>query len=134
MQFKCKNGDCIPSERLCDGRADCRDKSDETEFECRRPEIRCHRKAFRCSYGACVDGDAVCNGVRDCLDGSDELLPQCSNNSSSNVVETSNFSNCTDEEFKCNDGQCINYLLICDGKADCRDRSDETIENCASSK
>lgn len=32
--FQCHNGECIPSNLLCDGVAHCRDSSDETMTEC----------------------------------------------------------------------------------------------------
>ncbi|XP_071564591.1 modular serine protease-like isoform X2 [Temnothorax nylanderi] len=77
QKFRCCNGDCIASDLLCDGKTDCRDKSDETEAECKRPEILCPNYAFRCAYGACIDGDLRCNGVDDCADSSDEDQGLC---------------------------------------------------------
>ena len=38
--------------------------------------------------------------------------------------------NCNDEQFACNDGQCINYSWVCDGQLDCDDGSDEREEIC----
>jgi len=32
--FSCKNGECIDSLSICDGHADCSDKSDETQSLC----------------------------------------------------------------------------------------------------
>ena len=29
--FKCDNGECVPSEWICDGECDCSDESDETD-------------------------------------------------------------------------------------------------------
>ncbi|XP_033343135.1 beta-2-glycoprotein 1 isoform X2 [Megalopta genalis] len=75
--FRCKNGECIESTLLCDGRPDCRDKSDETTAECSKRGIICPYTTFRCGYGACVDGDSTCNGVINCIDGSDENPTLC---------------------------------------------------------
>ncbi|XP_034175255.2 modular serine protease-like [Osmia lignaria lignaria] len=125
-KFQCNNGQCIASELVCDGRADCKDKSDETYAECNKPEIICPGYAFRCSYGACVDGDATCNGIKDCVDNSDETLFKCT--SASYNASTS----CTKDQFKCNNGQCISESSLCDGNADCVDNSDETFIQCGS--
>lgn len=122
-KFQCKNGECIQGILLCDGQADCRDKSDETTAECSKPYIVCPHTAFRCAYGACVDGDATCNGVKDCIDNSDETLLKCSM-----IFNTT--SQCRQNEFKCKNGQCIASNNLCDGAADCSDGSDETFFQC----
>ena len=75
--FQCKSGECISNERLCDGKDDCRDGSDETVEVC--SFLKCPEYSFRCGYGACVAGVAACNGYRDCKDGSDEINSICSN-------------------------------------------------------
>jgi len=36
-----------------------------------------------------------------------------------------------DNMFSCTNGQCIDLLSICDGLADCSDKSDETQSLCA---
>ena len=36
---------------------------------------------------------------------------------------------CTDAEFRCRNGYCIQQSYLCDGQADCQDSSDET-PNC----
>ncbi|OAD53988.1 Limulus clotting factor C, partial [Eufriesea mexicana] len=125
-KFQCKNGQCIASELLCDGRADCRDMSDETFTECSKPEITCPDYAFRCSYGACVDGDATCNGIKDCIDNSDETLSRCTGT----LYNATTL--CAKNQFKCNNGQCIAESGLCDGIADCTDYSDETFNQCGS--
>ena len=38
------------------------------------------------------------------------------------------FSFCTDDEFACDDGSCIDMSLRCDGTTHCEDKSDE--EDC----
>ncbi|XP_020709242.2 modular serine protease-like isoform X1 [Athalia rosae] len=127
-QFTCQNGDCIPSELLCDGRADCSDQSDETQFECTKPELTCPDYAFRCNYGACVNGDATCNGIKDCLDNSDETLARCPGISAADVE----FNICGPDDSRCKNGQCINATSLCDGAIDCADGSDETFDSCGS--
>ncbi len=37
--------------------------------------------------------------------------------------------NCTDDEFECTEGTCINLTLVCDNNNDCNDSSDEL--NCS---
>ena len=34
---------------------------------------------------------------------------------------------CPDDHFQCSDGGCIQSDLICDGKSDCYDNSDEYL-------
>ncbi|KZC10211.1 Limulus clotting factor C, partial [Dufourea novaeangliae] len=122
-RFQCKDGECIPSVLLCDGRPDCKDQSDETYAECSKPEITCPSYAFRCAYGACVDGDSACNGVKNCVDNSDETLSRC--NTSYNAS-----TKCSTSQFKCNNGQCISASNVCDGTSNCTDNSDETFIQC----
>jgi hypothetical protein len=52
-----------------------------------------------------------CDGDRDCPHGEDEL------NCLSNV--------CSDDQFRCDNGQCISVGKKCNGNADCSDESDE---------
>lgn len=133
-RFRCYNGDCIAGDLLCDGTPHCRDSSDETEAECTKPEILCHRYAFRCNYGACVNGDSVCNGVQDCIDNSDETQPQCVKNTTNNQTErpTSRPNRCTTNQITCDNGECIHKDNMCNGIRDCADGSDETSEKCRS--
>lgn len=73
--WACTSGQCIESTRICDGRVDCFDRSDETATLC--SSHTCPRYAFRCAYGACIPGQAKCDGVSDCADSSDEATPTC---------------------------------------------------------
>ena len=87
---RCQNSQCVPESKLCDGNADCDDRTDEklccnleTEFQCAVTGKRCHRnrKTRRNSSfapGECVARVKLCDGEHDCGDSSDELLASCS--------------------------------------------------------
>ncbi|XP_050449027.1 modular serine protease-like [Cataglyphis hispanica] len=128
-RFQCYNGECIAGELLCDGKANCKDSSDETQAECMKPEILCPDYAFRCKYGACINGDAVCNNVQDCVDNSDETQPQCTRTSENNNQTA---TQCRTNQFTCDNGQCINSIDVCDGDKNCLDGSDEVYARCGS--
>lgn len=44
-------------------------------------------------------------------------------------------STCTPNQFKCNNGKCIDYHLVCNKESDCEDDSDEplhcNVDECA---
>ncbi|KAL2725222.1 modular serine protease-like [Vespula squamosa] len=127
-KFQCDNGDCIRNEFLCDGQANCKDQSDETQSACSKPQLICSPYAFRCNYGACIDGDLICNGKQDCIDNSDETLVRCLYS----VQNITTFIKCSINQFKCDNGQCIDSERLCNGNVDCRDHSDETFSKCGS--
>ncbi|CAI6362231.1 unnamed protein product [Macrosiphum euphorbiae] len=139
--FRCANKECVDPASICDGVADCSDKSDETQSLCAPFFKTCPGSAFRCNYGACVSKNSKCNGMYDCVDGSDEKLPECNklglSISSSptrpqQTQETSQAKCINLEEYRCSSGQCIDITSICDGTSDCNDGSDETSELCKS--
>ncbi|XP_055903049.1 modular serine protease-like [Eupeodes corollae] len=126
--INCNNidgSDCLPYEKVCDGKIDCFDKSDETADTCVQ-QINCPPLSFRCAYGACVPNTARCNGTKECADNSDEIPILCN----SNFMKENSI--CLKDEFMCNSGECIAQEDVCDGHINCLDRSDETVEICAS--
>lgn len=124
MNFICKSGHLLNEiEKICDGRADCVDGSDESIELC--SHIFCPPNYFKCNYGACVPQTKKCNGIRDCVDSSDEA--NCGQKMNS----------CMASEFNCGsntDGSdsysCIEASRICDGIQDCVDGADENKTIC----
>jgi hypothetical protein len=76
-EYKCSTGECIPLEKLCDGNADCKENSDETNI-CDKVTA-CPPSTHRCKVGSCVYLSQRCDGRRDCIDGSDESELLCKN-------------------------------------------------------
>lgn len=90
-KFRCRNGQCIGGDLLCNDISDCDDNTDELSC-CRKDQFRC------VGSGECIPKGKFCDGVKDCSDNSDELDGQC------NTVEglsSPNFaSNKTDTPVK----------------------------------
>ncbi|KAK9758575.1 Trypsin [Popillia japonica] len=125
--FKCLSGETIPRLWKCDNEADCRDASDETKELCSYK--KCPSDSFRCAYGACISRFKICDGYNDCIDSSDEDLQMCSFNGSQNLNSVVQYQ--TEKcGFKCGSGECISVNKICDGRADCKDGTDEVNRKC----
>ncbi|XP_070504718.1 modular serine protease-like [Chironomus tepperi] len=123
FEFKCtEDNSCIPDELVCDGKADCSGRTDETEELCQK--LQCPRYSFRCAYGACIDPTNVCNERKDCLDGSDELSINCIEEEENEHV------GCPLDQYRCRSGECIDTENVCNGEVDCSDGSDEEENIC----
>ncbi|XP_045541991.1 basement membrane-specific heparan sulfate proteoglycan core protein isoform X1 [Papilio machaon] len=136
--FRCYDGRCIESARVCDRVADCTNQEDEQNCECRPDEFRCQ------SDGFCIESRKRCDGISHCSDNSDELncateyfrcrngkiLAQsmrCNRKYDCDPGDYSDEQNCPCGvgDFKCDNGYCIPASKHCDRTHDCQDRSDE---------
>lgn len=126
VSFICKSGDLLNGiEKVCNGRGDCADGSDEVAELC--SHTFCSANHFKCNYGACVHRSKKCNGAVDCVDGSDEA--NCGRKRNS----------CAPTEFNCgynedddNDSYryCIDASKLCDKTRDCANAADENEAIC----
>ncbi|CAD6192892.1 unnamed protein product [Caenorhabditis auriculariae] len=89
----------------------------------------------RCTDGlTCIQKSWMCDGRVDCGDASDELPHLCHKRGSlgklpsGSRIFVSIARKCPQSWFFCQDAKaCIQPNLVCDGKSDCRDGSDETL-------
>ena len=115
--WKCKDGRCIEQQRVCDGLQHCADGSDESTEEyngCNRfPDKSkgCH--SWRGDlYVPCPAKESICISSG----GVDQV----------NISNPETCRDCPDpDEWRCNNGQCINATFLRNGLIDCKDGSDE---------
>ncbi len=128
---------CRPQHLMCDWKTHCRHSSDEDPNIC--AQMNCSEGHWGCTDGLqCIPETWVCDGnpgsVQNCLDESDEDPATCSKwKCSTGLGMTWECENIEECDFtKCaEDLQCVKRRSICDGKFDCKDRSDELCDdNC----
>ncbi|XP_053373490.1 uncharacterized protein LOC123531432 isoform X2 [Mercenaria mercenaria] len=130
--FQCEDGEEILWFNKCDGSFDCLDFSDETlcfntlrnhplvheEDAIQRndlPERLDNTSYYRCRNMEWISILARCDGIIDCVDASDE-------------IDCPGKDDCSETEFSCGDGNCINVGQVCDFFSDCSDSRDEFCE------
>ncbi|CAK1543493.1 unnamed protein product [Leptosia nina] len=121
--FQCGDSSCIKLIKRCDGNFDCSDASDENN--CDASEIltdfipSCHPWEFSCELNSsiCLPLTARCNGKVECPGRTDEV--GC------------DFHCAPKGMFPCKQELvCVTKRQLCNGRNDCADGSDETVEAC----
>ncbi|XP_047361055.1 uncharacterized protein LOC124953555 isoform X3 [Vespa velutina] len=152
--FECLPGECIPSPWVCDGEEDCTNGADERAcmnhldlyqkfakhrlegydvekwlnaplktcaLRCKEADFTCRSFAHKASENICLLSDSNI-GLTGALKPTKEF----------DYYEMKERSVNCDNMFICGNRKCINQTLVCNGKNDCNDRTDEnvcTVEN-----
>lgn len=92
----------------------------EDELDC---DLCASDTDFQCGVGECIPLRWRCDNEKDCKNGKDE--EGCTNGTSSHFLPAHYQPTCSDKEFKCKNGQCIDWDRVCNDNNDCSDDSDE---------
>ncbi|RVE44830.1 hypothetical protein evm_010543 [Chilo suppressalis] len=90
-------------------------------------------EGVRCGRGKCVELRNVCNGIRECEDGNDESEQSCEKRN--HICKKNPYSKgceCSIDQFRCHNGECIPKEKFNDGHDDCGDQTDEPAESTCS--
>ncbi|KAG4076599.1 hypothetical protein HA402_001886 [Bradysia odoriphaga] len=139
---RCLLGACIKEDKICNGRFDCQDGSDESEAICNNRKEECNFTDLKCGNGKCISKTKFCDHVNDCGDFTDEPT-ECSCFTYYNVTDSSKICDgvrncwdksdenpaichCRDNTFKCGSSHlCVPNDFVCDKEKDCPGGEDE---------
>ncbi|XP_076268925.1 serine protease nudel isoform X2 [Rhynchophorus ferrugineus] len=150
--FRCRLGDCITKNKVCDGIPHCSAGEDENNAHCYEKEKQCHLTdscvctsvELKCpSSNKCFSKSSFCDRVNNCGDYEDEPdLCSCKNylkltspeKICDGVVhcmdrsdEDPSLCTCKSTDFRCerSSNKCVSHDMVCDGIKDCPDGEDE---------
>ncbi|XP_046745946.1 uncharacterized protein LOC124403977 isoform X2 [Diprion similis] len=149
--FECTPGECIPSLWICDGEEDCSNGADEqacsqhlefyTKIEQHHLDDHDVEKWLNTPLKTCAlrckEADFTCRSFSHKADGNVCLLSDSNIGLTGDLQPSIDYDyyemnersiNCSDM-FVCGNGKCINQSLLCDGKNNCGDRTDESSCN-----
>eukprot|EP01084_Bolivina_argentea_P146729 256841_1 len=111
-EFECDDGVCIPKSWQCDYEIDCANREDERHDINGNDCIPCEDRGYFCENDPtlkCIPPQWRCDGWSDCPNSDDEnfCVP------------------CTEHQFQCNDGKCIDIEQLCNFNNDCYGGEDE---------
>ena len=77
-EFPCANGTCIPRSKLCSGRDDCKDMSNNYPSVC--DNCSASKGLFKCLWrgvDVCFPTEFKCDQIHHCSDFTDESVAEC---------------------------------------------------------
>ena len=128
--FQCVDGECIQQSKVCNGHADCKDKSDEYRDMCIKLGIftstECTLYQFVCHFiHQCISLEKICDQFVDCEDMTDEIY--CSNSPTYSFFKGTHYK--LPMQVENNEAVVVNGLECPDSYAHCNLYSNECYNN-----
>ncbi|XP_034240329.1 modular serine protease-like isoform X2 [Thrips palmi] len=131
LSFRCDYGACVDADAKCNGVGDCADGSDEHPRICNRGQGNGQGSQGNGQGGQWNNGNGQGGNGQGSQWNNGNNRPRPPGLGLANNPPT---SGCRGEEYRCANGQCVDNTVVCDGRKDCKDGSDETYTQCYSVK